>query len=303
MKIKEKDIQGVYDQLKNLTQYRTKTHEELWNIAITKAQEANISIVSKFKDKDEKKLVKELFRQYIEDYTIESISDKNTLAELIYFEVVQLRLQTKMNEIHANDGAVPISLLEIMHKNSKTILDLKNSLGLNKAKSEKKGYDALTHLQIRHRKWMDENQGSREFKCPCCRKFVLLKIRTEAWEAQSHPFFKDTRLFNKALFDHLGKEVLINNEFISKILETSTDYVDWMLEKSKKGSGSGEGTDGGVEEHDTSESLPKEGHNNSESSEDIQGIEKPKESESRSEGTEQRDSEPEQIPSVERDTK
>ena len=46
-------------------------------------------------------------------------------------------------------------------------------------------------------------------------EMVMLKIRTEAWEAQKHPFFKDRVLYNKHLVK-LYQSGIISKEDVSE---------------------------------------------------------------------------------------
>jgi len=187
-------------------------------------------VTAKFKDRAEKNYARILETKYLDEFDIESISDRNTLAELIYMEVIQKRLQEQLNNFYDLDSkAVPINLVEIIHKNSKVIIDLKNALGLNKAKA-KKGYDVISHLMKRAKIWRENNQGSRTITCPHCSKLIMLKIRTEQWEAQKHPFFKDKVLYNIHLMD-MYKKGKINRDDVAKVLECSPDYVGWLMTK------------------------------------------------------------------------
>ena len=186
-----------------------------------------------FEDKDEKKSAKDLLRKYLSDYAIETISDKNTLKQLIYLEILNNRLQHILNALHKDSKGVPLQLVDGIHKNIEAIGSLKNKLGLIKTKDPKHsetGFQALEILKKKFAKWREENQGSRTLNCPHCSKMVMLKIRTEAWEAQKHPFFKDRLLTNKHLLS-LYKKNKITKEDVANILETSVDYVDWILSK------------------------------------------------------------------------
>jgi len=59
-----------------------------------------------------------------------------------------------------------------------------------------------------------------------------LKIRTDAWEAQNHPFFKDRVLANKHLLKmYLDKK--ISRKDVALVLDCSSDYIDWMIKKVK----------------------------------------------------------------------
>lgn len=217
--------------LRNLSQNRNKTDQEL-NAAMNDNPVADIELLTKFKDPEEKKLSRLLLHKYLNEFDIESISDRNTLAQLIYFEVNQVRIQQKLNEIYNTDArAISQDLLEVMQKNAELIIKLKSTLGLSKPKDRANSLDALQHLMRRHTKWRLENQASRTLKCPHCFQLIWLKIRTEAWEAQKHPFFQDTFLYNRTLLDNLGRTVVINRDFIARIFNTSTDYIDWIIQK------------------------------------------------------------------------
>ena len=190
----------------------------------------SLDLVKKFTESRERKLAKDLVKRYLEDFSLETISDRNTLKEVIYYEVVQNRLQEKLNHFYEKDSkAVPMQLIDTLHKNSEMIIKLKNTLKLTRV-NEKGGYDALAHLKKRAKVWREENQGSRTIKCPHCQQFVLLKIRTAEWEAQKHPYFKDRILANKHLV-RLYNEGRVNRTDVAAILECSENYVDWLIEK------------------------------------------------------------------------
>lgn len=234
MEITEKQIEARIKMYKSLKAMKNLSPEQMRIKAIEglgkSLAKSDIDIGSIFSDKVEIKQAKDLLKLYLADFSIETIADKNTLKEVIYLEIVQQRLQVKLNGYYEKDQkAVPLQLIDVIHKNSKAILDLKNSLGLNKAKN-KGGYDAFKHLIQRAKKWREENQGSRTLSCPHCAKMIFLKIRTDAWEAQKHPFFKDKVLYNKHVVELFRKEI-ITREDVAKILECSTDYVEWLIEK------------------------------------------------------------------------
>ncbi len=230
MNDKQKKINKV-NQLSSLVQYRDKSPEEINAIAIEKLAKCDINIASCFTDTKERKIAKELLDKYLEDYVIESIADKNTLKEIIYYEVVQIRLQDKLNELYKSNTAVPMNMIDVMHKNSDVIIKMKGVLGVNKSKNEQETpYDAFSHLKERFKKWLVQNQGSRTLVCPHCSKMILLKIRTEIWESQKHPFFMDKILANKHLIAMFIEKKLTRDD-VAKILETSPDYIDWLVER------------------------------------------------------------------------
>ncbi len=231
---KEEQIQLEISKLKNLVSLKNRTPSQLREMAEDKVRNKDLNdLISGFHDKNDKRVAKELVKKYISDYTIESVSDRNTLQEVVRLEIIQSRLHKKMEEIYNSESkAVSGQYLETVHKNGEMIIKLKNSLGLNKGKDKKSSYDVLQHLIKRGEVWRRENQGSRTFKCPHCMEYILLKIRKEAWEEQKHPFFKDNRIYNKALFEkYYGKTMVIDAKFIAEVLETSTNYPEWMIEK------------------------------------------------------------------------
>jgi len=235
LEIDEDEINQEVLKLKNLRGLAGKNEIELIEMATDKIRKRKIDIDVNvmFKDKSEKAQAKSLLFKYMDDYTIESISDKNSIREVIYLEIVQQRLQDKLNEFYEQDQkAVPTQLIDTIHKNSDAILKLKNSLGLNKGRQGKSTYDAFVHLKKRFKKWREENQGSRTIICPHCGKMVILKLRTKFWEAAKHPFFRDKVLYNVHLFK-LMSENKLNRDDVAKVLECSPDYVDWIIEKSR----------------------------------------------------------------------
>ncbi len=235
MEITEQEIKDKATVLKNLVSFKKRSEEYILDKAreLLEKEKSGIDMVSMFTNRKEIKRARILLEKYLEDYTIESISDKNTLKEVIYLEIVQQRLQEKLNEYYDKDSkAVPIQLVETIHKNSEAILKLKSSLGLNKEKEQRSSIDVLSTMKIRFKQWLKQNQASRTLLCPHeeCGKMIMLKMKTEEWEAQKHPFFKDRVLGNVHLVK-LYLDKVITKDDVAKVLEASKDYVDWLVDK------------------------------------------------------------------------
>ena len=228
----------------------------------------DIEVLSSFKKADEKNLAKSLLSKYLKEYEITSVSDRGNLAQLIFLEVNQVRIQEKLNEIYDKDAkAIQQDLLELSYKNTEYILKVKNNLGLVKAKDQKlTGYDAFEHYKQRLLKWGQANQASREFKCCHCSKFNILWIDPKVWESRKHPFFQDTFLYNKPLLDNLDRTITIDRKFLASVFEVSTDYIDWVINKIKNQQKIGD-TDGQEEasrkEKSTEEGIVDESTENS----------------------------------------
>lgn len=238
--ISEEKIKRKYNQLKALqtsSLQPTITESELWEKATESVREdeqlKEINIESYFPDKKEQKAGKELLKKYLQDYSIETVSDRNTLCQLIYLEVLNLRLQRALNSAQKDTNTISMPLVDTMHKNIKELTSLKEKLGITGNKKNEQVQDGFSYLQIikkKYKKWLEENQGSRTLWCPHCSKATLLKIKTDVWEAQKHPFFKDRILGNTHLID-LYKQGKVDRSDVAKIFEVSNDYVDWLVQK------------------------------------------------------------------------
>lgn len=232
--VSEESIKNHVKKLSKLVQYKNKSEAELYEIAKKKAELEDPDLQIDFVDNtEEKKLAKQLLTKYIEDYSIETISDKTSLKQIIYQEIIQHRMQQQLNDVHKQGRPVPGNAVETLQKNLDSILKAKTSLGLTKKDKDKEEDSAAKAFQLlkqKAKKWREENQGSRTLVCPHCSKMVLLKIRTDAWEALRHPFFKDRILTN----DHLIKLYLKNKITkidLATIFGTSEDYIDWILKR------------------------------------------------------------------------
>lgn len=191
-----------------------------------------LEVAKLFDNRIEKEAAVTLLRKYLDEYIIENISDKNTLKQLIYLEILHYhRLQKTANNEFKDVKATSPNTVRAIHENLEQILKLKNSLSLiqpDKGKSD--AYQALDTLFKKFKVWRENNQGSRTLVCPHCSKMVMLKIRTDAWEAQKHPFFKDKLLANEHLVE-LYRENKITDKDVAKILQVSPDYVYWLIDR------------------------------------------------------------------------
>ncbi|MCD6489480.1 MAG: hypothetical protein J7K20_01980 [Thermodesulfobacterium sp.] len=230
-----RDLEKIKNQLRHLTGFKDLSDEELTEIALQKQKEwdENLDVESLFFDKKERKEAKRLLKKYLKEYTIETISEKNTLKQLIYLEILNLRLQNILNEFHKDNKSAPLELINAIHKNLNQILALKNSLGITKESQDSvksDAYKALEMLKKKFRRWEQQNQASRSFVCPFCGQMILLRVKPEVWEAQKHPFFKDRVLYNEHLVN-LYKAGKLTKEDVAKVLECSPAYVNWLLSK------------------------------------------------------------------------
>lgn len=228
------NIEEKVSKAKLLKKNKNKTEEQIKAEIETGSLKDTLDIKDLFSDTVEKKLAISLSNKYLADYIIETVSDKNTLKQLIYLETLHIRLSDTLNTFKTEDKIPPPQLIDALHKNVTHITTLKNQLQLIKPKDSKaeSGFKYLMDLKKKFEKWREENQGSRTLVCPHCGKLVMLKIKTDKWDAQKHPFFQDRMLTNKHLLK-LYELGTITRRDVALVLETSDDYVDFILAKYK----------------------------------------------------------------------
>jgi hypothetical protein len=127
-----------------------------------------IDVSDLFTDKEELKLAKGLLSKYLKEFSLETISDKALLKELIYLEVFQrVRLQRAAEDFQKKNNTVPLQILDSIHKNIDKIVYLKTSLGLLKDSTLKQNdsYQAFQTLIKKAEAWRKANQGSRTLVC------------------------------------------------------------------------------------------------------------------------------------------
>ena len=197
--------------------------------------------VGSWLSQDEADKAQELYNGYLKGRNITNFSDLVLLKTLVNYDIQSMRIQRIINDHlkKSNDDAkgvfVPTKELNMLNEINEQILSLKKTLGLS---DEKKSNDPLEYVNILKKKfkvWRENNQGTRSLVCPHCSKMVMLKIRTEAYEAMKHPFFfKDRILSNAHLWD-MYKENKITLLDVCKVLLgkecDSTAYGSWLERK------------------------------------------------------------------------
>jgi len=234
--------QKLFKKFSNLSQFKDLSEKEILGLVEAKIdsmkkpkiKDKDLAVADLFSDKAEQKAANSLLHKYLDQFSIENISDKNTLSQLIYLEVFNKRLQEILNRIEDEKDVPSLKLVDSLHKNLTQITALKGSLGLNnKSETKTDSWTALETLKKKFKVWRNDNQASRTMICPHCGKMTLLKIRTEGWEAQKHPYFKDRVLGNTELIK-IYKQGRLGKGELADILECSTDYIDWLVEKWKQ---------------------------------------------------------------------
>lgn len=236
---KEERLGILIKRLSQLENYKNSSESDIrqaaQDILALKETEDEMEIGLLFKIKEEKQAATQLLKKYLQDYTIETISDRNTLKNLIYLEVLNFRLQERLNDIHKETKSSPKDIVKTIHENIEQITALKEKLGITRQKEQQlhQNKDPLSYINLlmkKRKKWLEDNQASRYMSCPHCGKSTLLKIKMDVWEAQKHPFFKDRILGNDHLVE-LYRQGKLSKKDLALVFETSEDYVEWLVTK------------------------------------------------------------------------
>lgn len=249
----DKKAELIYKKTKHFKQYQGLTKEQLIEIikgnlqakedeglvgsTVKKEDIEDLNLDLLFPEGDDRKHSRSLARKYLSDFTIETISDRNTLVQLIYLEVVQGRLQKMINDMYTKSNVIPLQMLDSLHKNLQELAELKEKLGISRNKldgDKKSAVELIELLKKKFKKYREQNQLSRNMICPHCGQMCLLKIRTDKYDTIAHPFFKDRILCNTHLVKLYKAGVITKND-VSQILGCSDDYVEWLTQKWVKG--------------------------------------------------------------------
>ena len=229
-------VESITKQIKGLTQYRKLTSEKLKEAAEKiledkdKKDKDPLNIEMFFEKKSEKKAAQKLLKKYLDNYSIETISDKQVLIQLIFLEIIHFRLMESANKSQDDNGATPGTTIKSIHENIREIINLKNQLGIGKKSGNDDSVSGLDTLRKKYLLWMSENVACRQFICPACSQMILLKIKIDQYDASLHPHFKDRTLFNEEMA-RLYLEGTISSQNVAKMLDCSEFYCDWMIKK------------------------------------------------------------------------
>ena len=117
----EQLISGHIKKLRNLSQYKDHTEEQLRKKVIKsleKKSKENLEVENLFDSREEKKAAKQLAIKYLNSYNPVTVSDKNSLRSLIYLEIIQMRLQTISNNFaKESEGGVNLKMMTAIHNN------------------------------------------------------------------------------------------------------------------------------------------------------------------------------------------
>ena len=231
--------------MKNLTQYKNASPEELEVAAIKKLEEKKLEgELSSQVNPEELDIAKTIYNQYTAEYEIESSSDRRTLYDLIYLEITNLRIKKYLNDNQtASDGGSSIihnNTLDTLRSNNDQIAKLKALLGMTKQEEDKELADYVkihNNIMQRFHAYVNdaENRANFDFQCPHCLEFSLIRRRIdkEKDEIVKHPWYiAGGFLFNKEIFSDLSNRIITPAQ-ACRYLNITMDLLEWMLKSFK----------------------------------------------------------------------
>lgn len=226
------NIERIKKKLRNLKQNSSLSEEEINKLAQERAQEEDILASLTFcVNDDEKDFAKNLLENYLEENSVETFADKETLRQLIDLELLAKRLKEQMKkEYDKANPTIPLQMVEQLENLNKQIIELKEKLGFSRKDGEENsGFKAFEELRKKALNYYEQKKGCTEVKCPYCNNlFHLLFDRADYKEIKAI-WFKNTQLYNDKLF-FLYHEKKITEKDVAEILGVSDFYVNILYE-------------------------------------------------------------------------
>lgn len=245
------ELEREIRRLSNLKQNKDVPEESLEPIAKNNLIVRNFKSEKIFSDEDEQKIAEQKFKDYIDNYKIESQSDIDTLSSLVYVEVFERRIQKELNKLQDQGKYPPDRLTKQLTELQDQKLTLKVKLGIDKKEDEKDDLSALQLLQKRTEKYIQEHRNEFTLNIPwiceeCGHEDIesyLIYRRVEDFKALKHPWFAGRYLFNLPLIKLVKEKKITKEEAMGVLVGTGmggdynsddkkycADYIDYLLE-------------------------------------------------------------------------
>jgi uncharacterized C2H2 Zn-finger protein len=224
------NIEKEVRRLRNLTQNKNKNEEELIIIAKESLERQEILGSLTFCLDSEKKFATELLNKYLEESSLESTSEKDTLKHLIDLEVLLERIKTQLNSEYGKaNPTIPIAFIQQVTELTNQIMDLKDKLGLSKQKEQQTVLDEWNKLKAKALAYYKESAGCNICRCPECKKLFYILKDMRGHTTEKAPIFKKTVLYSREMYSWLEKG-LITKEQLAKALGISIDGIIYIYE-------------------------------------------------------------------------
>ena len=223
------DLKKEIRRVQNLIQNKGKSIAFVEKQAKLNLWRRQIKIEDKFNTDEDKTHAKKLLDDYLANYEFESLSDLNTLADLICEEILKSHLQ---KELAGDEGKKQVpndKTITSLHNIEERVLHLKEVLGLD-TKKEKEELSGLQELKKKFSTYIAFNRNEFTTVCSHCGESLLLRRRCNKkdFETLKHPMFSGRFYYNRRGMG-LVKAGTWTKEQYAWVFKTSVDYVNWCL--------------------------------------------------------------------------
>lgn len=227
-------LKSEITRLSNLKQNRGKDRAWIEKQAQIVLWRKQIDLESRFSEKENVILMEKLFDSYLENYEILSLNGMKHLADLIYEEVMQQKIQKDIDKILSdpNTKFIPDKQIDSLHAIQERIWQLKEKIGIVNS-SKKDDLTALQELEKKFEVYVNFNRNEFTNYCWKCGESLLLRRRVKDFDCLKHPAFSGRFLYNVEVIDDV-KKGLITKEQAARYLRTSPAYIEWVIKNEHK---------------------------------------------------------------------
>lgn len=224
------DLNKEIKRVSNLKQYTNASRATVEKIAQLNIWKRQINVTDKFSTKEDKQLAQKLFDDYLSNYDFDSFSDLNTLADLIFEEVLKFNVQKQINDVIKDEKSkfIPDKTILTLHNIEDKVLKLKDKLGIAQQEGEKDDLTTLQKLEKRFAKYIPFHRNEFTAICPDCGSPTLFRRRVKDFDVLKHPFFCGRFYYNSRGMS-LVKSGIWTKEQYAWVFHTHSDFVTWCL--------------------------------------------------------------------------
>jgi hypothetical protein len=230
------DLERELNRLSNLKQNKEKSKADLERDAQINCWKRQAKVDNRFLNSGEKQKAVELFENYLNNYEFANYNEITLLSDLIYEEILLRRIQDEINKIgeDKNTKIIPEKAIVSCHEVQDRILQLKERLGISKAK-DKDDLTALEILEKRFDTYIPFHRNEFTTVCSKCGTPLLLRRRCDNENFQNliHPFFSGRFYFNRRGIELVKKGIWTKEQY-AFVFFTSPQYVQWCLDNENK---------------------------------------------------------------------
>ena len=213
-----------------MKQYKDLPEEEIKKLAQAKLEkELKIEKLDGFNSEEEKELANSIMEKYTA-YNIEDESEKDTLNQLVYLEVIVERVKKFIDKEFNDKSAIPMEMLEELRELNSQVLELKAALGVNKEKERQEFIEVWEDLQQKAINHYNEHAGEYYQECPKCHELFRGILKITDYDFKVATFFKETDLYNPVLYKAFHEKRLTLQE-MADTFGVDYKYINLIYEQ------------------------------------------------------------------------